>query len=258
MMIIIIIAIVSIYSVYQIMLVLLVFFNTSSCFVVPTWSTFLVHYFLHSNKHTTLSSQHRTTTIVVIVLSLEAHVLSLLFFLFEPTYTSNECSAWSTVLAMLHTRSLSLVFALVLYTLGSMAAPHHRFMVTCLMNIHAQDTRPEMNILLSKQEKFFCSMSTFFSMTNHCFVGYSIQCIGSLSFLLPSLFFLNFSMFIQLEKFSTMIIIVLCGYSIVFVAIEWIPSFCLSHNLSPSSFSLFSFLLFLSVSFDYSSVVSVV
>jgi hypothetical protein len=69
------------------MLVVVVIHDRSYCLMVPTWSAFLVHYFLHSSKHTLLSSQRRTTSIVVVVLSLEAHVLSLFFFLFEPTYT---------------------------------------------------------------------------------------------------------------------------------------------------------------------------
>jgi hypothetical protein len=64
---------------------------------------------------------------------------------------SSEYSAWSTVLTIY----LSLVSAPVLYTLGSMAAPHHRFMLTCIVNAHAQDARPEMNMLLKKKKFFF-------------------------------------------------------------------------------------------------------
>jgi hypothetical protein len=42
-----------------------------------------------------------------------------------------------------------------------MAAPHHHFMLTRIANAHAQDARPEMNMLLKK--RIFYSFAFFVS-----------------------------------------------------------------------------------------------
>lgn len=131
--------------------------------MVPTWSAFLVHYFLHSNKHNLLSSQCRTPSIVVVVLSLEARVLSPFFSIWAHVYVEWVLCLVNCAYYVSRRRlRLLLILAFVLHTLGSMPAPHHRFMLTCLANIHAQDARPEMN-MLSKKRLFFILVSRFYS-----------------------------------------------------------------------------------------------
>lgn len=82
------------------------------------------------------------------------------FFEFDPTYTSNECFAWSPVLAIYI--CLPLILALMLCTLGSIAAPHHRFMLACIANAHAPDICPETNMLLKRRIFFIPFFFDFF------------------------------------------------------------------------------------------------
>ena len=107
-------------------------------------------------------------------------------------YLSQHVLRMSALLGQLCARYVTHTFSVSLYRScaihlrehGGTSSSFHGYM-PCEYT-HAQDTRPEMNILLSKQENSFCSMSSFFSMPNHCFVGYSIQCTDS--FFLSSFF----------------------------------------------------------------------
>jgi hypothetical protein len=113
---------------------------------MSTWSAFLVHYFLHSNKHTLLSLQYRTPSIVVIVMSLEANV-------FSPSF-----SIWTIMridrallLGQLHSLCLSLLCC------TPWGVCRYLIVVSCLHALRAQawDAYSEMNMLLKKRNFFF-------------------------------------------------------------------------------------------------------
>lgn len=136
--------------------------------MVPTWSAFLVHYFLHSSKHNLLSSQRRTTSIAVCVVPWGACSFSFFFYLSPRICRVSALLGQLCLVCLSSSSSSSSSSHARVYTAHLReysAAPHHRFMLTCLANIHAQDARPEMNTL-SKKEVFSILFSRFLLLFN--------------------------------------------------------------------------------------------
>jgi hypothetical protein len=126
------------------------------------WWCLLDPLFLSITSYTRTSTLYCRHSVEQQVLSSLGCPLRRTFFLSFFFYLSQHIHRVSALLSQLCALCLSLVLALILYTLGSMAAPHHHSMLTRITNAHAQDACSEMNML---QKKILFFILFFFLLT---------------------------------------------------------------------------------------------
>jgi hypothetical protein len=137
------------YSIYQIMFVLILIHDRSYRSMIPAWTTFHVHYFLHSNKHTIVVTVYSNKYCRCCVVP-RGERFFLHFFLFESWYISTKCSCLVNYARYV---SFSLSLSLLLHTLGSMSVSHCRFMHACIANTSVRCTFGNEHVI--KEKKLF-------------------------------------------------------------------------------------------------------